>query len=433
MSTTKSFWFPERYILFIVLFFFFSVALVASSVVQRDPLDAIVDMVDGSRFNYVTWTIKALFNKAVSASLKAEKFMQDEHQVRLVEDYFDEARKVEENEQVFMMLYAQPHQGKIAKKLEVAQNMLEKSKTSLNRLSRFTETVLQNQTERTLLKMGFGIGGQVFPPVLYQVSELPLNLIISPRQQIMTAMTVSLIPGLDTSEKDAIEKEIGASFDFSALIEPVGGVGTYPSMVVRTYHIHWLTETVAHEWTHNYLSLRPLGIRYFKDYAMRTINETTASLSGVEIGRALIASFYPDKILAGYIPLRKISWVPTASEIGWLDFDFRREMHETRVTVDALLAAGKVEEAEAYMEARRQVFWEAGYAIRKINQAYFAFYGSYSDTPVGAAGEDPIGLAVRGLRYSFKRLKPFIDTIQGVRSFSDLMERALAFGIIEKK
>ncbi len=50
------------------------------------------------------------------------------------------------------------------------------------------------------------------------------------------------------------------------------------------------------------------------------------------------------------------------------------------------------------MELRRQVFVDHGYIIRKLNQAYFAFYGAYADSPVSAAGEDPVGEAVRELR-----------------------------------
>ena len=75
-------------------------------------------------------------------------------------------------------------------------------------------------------------------------------------------------------------------------------------------------------------------------------------------------------------------------------------MHTTRVTVDALLAAGKINEAESYMEQRRQLFVQNGYTIRKLNQAYFAFYGAYADVPGGAAGEDPVGPAVRALARS---------------------------------
>jgi len=103
-------------------------------------------------------------------------------------------------------------------------------------------------------------------------------------------------------------------------------------------------------------------------------------------------------------------------------FDFRAEMHETRVTVDKLLAEGKIEEAESYMEKRRQVFWDNGYLIRKLNQAYFAFHGAYADVPGGAAGEDPVGPAVRALRAQSVSLADFINTIAWMTSFQQLQQ-----------
>ena len=94
-----------------------------------------------------------------------------------------------------------------------------------------------------------------------------------------------------------------------------------------------------------------------------------------------------------------------------------------RVVTDWLLSLGKIEQAEAYMELRRLFFWENGYRIRKINQAYFAFYGSYNDTPGGgAAGDDPIGPAVQQLRKQSTRLKEFIDNVKRVTSFEELMD-----------
>jgi len=103
-------------------------------------------------------------------------------------------------------------------------------------------------------------------------------------------------------------------------------------------------------------------------------------------------------------------------------FDFRAEMHETRVTADELLAEGKIDEAEAYMEQRRQVFWENGYLLRKLNQAYFAFHGAYADAPGGAAGEDPVGPAVRALRQQSASLADFINRIAWMTSFEQLQQ-----------
>jgi hypothetical protein len=100
-------------------------------------------------------------------------------------------------------------------------------------------------------------------------------------------------------------------------------------------------------------------------------------------------------------------------------FDFRAEMRNTRVRVDELLAQGRIEEAESYMEVRRQAFWEKGYRIRKINQAYFAFHGAYADEP-GAPGSDPVGPAVLKLRDRSSSLREFLDTIAALTSFGEL-------------
>ncbi len=103
-------------------------------------------------------------------------------------------------------------------------------------------------------------------------------------------------------------------------------------------------------------------------------------------------------------------------------FDFTAELGQTREQVDALLAEGKVDEAEAYMEQRRQVFWDNGYQIRKLNQAFFAFYGGYAAEPGGAAGQDPIGPMLREIRAASPSLRSFLDSVGGITSFEDLVD-----------
>jgi hypothetical protein len=73
------------------------------------------------------------------------------------------------------------------------------------------------------------------------------------------------------------------------------------------------------------------------------------------------------------------------------------------------------------MEARRVLFVEHGYRIRKLNQAYFAFYGAYADTP-GAAGEDPVGPAVVALREQSPSLHEFLQRVAPITSFAALQE-----------
>ena len=167
--------------------------------------------------------------------------------------------------------------------------------------------------------------------------------------------------------------------DVSSLVVPVGGIGTYPTMIERTSALDWLSSTIAHEWTHNWLTLASARSEHYDTSPeLRTMNETTADIVGGEIGKALLQQYYPE-LSAKYASQSQMTSLPANPNRA--GFDFRVEMHTTRVHVDALLAAGKITEAENYMNERRQLFWNNGYPIRKLNQAYFAFYGAYADVP----------------------------------------------------
>jgi hypothetical protein len=164
-----------------------------------------------------------------------------------------------------------------------------------------------------------------------------------------------------------------------------------------------------------------LGRNYQTSGETRRINETVASIVGREVGRRVVARYYPEHLPPEPEPTPEPEEPEEEQEEPSqpVAFDFRMEMRETRIRVDELLAEGKVEKAEAYMERRRKMFVEHGYAIRKLNQAYFAFHGAYAAQP-GAAGEDPIGPAVRELFARSPGLRAFVDQVAGVTTLHDL-------------
>ena len=292
-------------------------------------------------------------------------------------------------------------------------------------LAPLAEAILQHQISQALAELDLTTGGQPLPPVLYHTSPTPLALIVSRRDVIQQVANISVLPTLTLDEQIHLEDEVAASLDVSTLTVGIGGVGVYPTMVMETTNLRWMIETIAHEWTHNYLNIRPLGINYSTTPELRTMNETTASIAGTEMGDHVIEKYYPELLATRPSP-GLISFNDHPLSSSYLEepppFDFRAEMHETRVTADQLLVDGKIEEAEAYMEARRQVFWQNGYLLRKLNQAYFAFHGAYADVPGGAAGEDPVGPAVRALREKSDSLADFINTIGGMTSFEELQK-----------
>ena len=408
-----------RWLIVIFIFAISTLFVSTSNVLSDNSINSLENLTRWDEFNFVSWEIKSLFERFSAATISIEHYLSDEQQAELVLRYLEQVGIVERLETELETSSFDPSIAFDPEGRQRSQAILEEETKRMHSYGRLAESILQNQTERSLIEFGFGLGGQIFPPVLFKISDLPLNLIISPRDKIGTIKTFSLNPGMNAVEKDQLENRIYEQFDLSALVEPVGGLGAYPTMVMRSRNLDWLTEVVAHEWIHNYLTFYPLGMRYFHNNDLRTMNETLANLAGKEIGRRTMIKYYPRLVRLYYFPGRQASTVQF--DVTTKPFIYRHEMRETRYVVDYLLAEGQIDRAEAYMEARRQFFWENGYHLRKINQAYFAFYGSYNDTPGGgAAGSDPIGPAVQSLRARSTNLKQFIDQMKYLKSFDEL-------------
>lgn len=370
-------------------------------------------------FDYVGWTFDALRVKFLEFSLGASNFLSDDERRHLVFEYLVLVTQIQRTERQIRMIYADPGIADPRTVSQPARRALQELHAQYAQTAPLAEAILQDQINAVVSELGLDIGGQAFPPVLYHSTPLPMALIISPRQVIRQDADISLIPDLPIEQQIALEERVDRALDVSSLVVAIGGVGVYPTMVMQTSDLNWLSEVVAHEWVHNYLTLRPLGMNYLKSPELRIMNETAASIAGKEIGRAVIERYYPE--LLPPLPQEKTLQKEPPSEKPPA-FDFRQEMHLTRVTVDQMLSEGKVEQAEAYMEARRRVFWEHGYRdLRKLNQAYFAFYGAYADEPLGPAGEDPVGAAVRKLRSQSPSLASFLKRIAWMTTFEDLL------------
>lgn len=372
-------------------------------------------------FDFGTWTLKAVGAKLSGWGLSLAHFLSPESQSKLVLDYLEQVQKVQVLNTELVLLYADPAIGDPDSASQSLREELRQAQERLESLAPLAEAILQTQLMDIIHQSGLAVLGQVIPPSLYQVSDVPQSLVISPRTEIVQSLEISLLPVLNAEGMDQLETEIFQKLDQSALVVPIGGIGTYPTMIMQTADLVWLTEVIAHEWVHNFLTLHPLGINYDTTPELRTINETTASLAGKELGRMILEKYYPEHVPPEPESPQTDPALPNP-EPDPDTFDFRAEMRITREEVDRLLAEGKVEAAEAYLETRREFFWGNGYPIRKLNQAYFAFHGAYNDTPGGgASGEDPVGPAVRAFRAQFDTLAGFLTAISRVDSFSELL------------
>ncbi len=390
-----------------------------SSLPPGDQTERVRAFTRAIEFDFVSWTLEALSLKGSQTALGAVSYLNEAGQSEIVLDYLGQVQAARQTENQLNALYADPAINNPEQASTALRETLKAEQSELAALQPLAEAVLQDQLQRIIAEMGLSMAGQAVPPVLYHTSSTPLALVVSPRDIIRQDENISIEPSMTVDQQAALEAQVDQALNLSSLVVPIGGIGLYPTMIMQTSDINWLAEVVAHEWIHNYLTLRPLGVYYYDSPALRTINETVASIAGKELGRALVARYYPDH-LPPPLPPRPSAPPPAAEPVEPPAFDFRAEMAVTRQTVDELLANGEVEEAEAYMESRRLVFWENGYRLRKINQAYFAFYGAYADQPGGASAGDPVGDAVRALRGQSADLAAFVKQAAWLTSYEQL-------------
>ncbi len=410
----------------LVCFLLGMLLLAQSAVAPGNKYERIREYTRMVEFDFIRWTLDALWIKNVQGAVKAPEYMGIKEQRNVVFEYLRLVKWVNQTSAQINQIYADPAISNPELAAAALNDRLRILKGMEASLKPIAESVLQYQVSTTVADLNLSFAGQPIPPVLYHVTRLPNALIISPRDTIRQDENISLMPEMTPDEITRMEESVEKKLDVSALVVPVGGIGTYPTMVMSTTDLNWLMEVVSHEWTHNFLTLRPLGLEYMASGEMRTINETTASISGKEIGLAVMEKYYPE--LAPPPPaVEKASDkqvpTPTPQPEDPNIFNFNREMHKTRVQVDEMLAQGKIVEAENYMEQRRKFFWDNGYLLRKLNQAYFAFYGAYNDVPGGgAAGRDPVGPAVQELRQRSSSLAEFLKRIAWVTSFDGLVK-----------
>ena len=296
------------------------------------------------------------------------------------------------------------------------------------------EETIEAEVTEVLASVGLTHAWGVFPPVDAVFFTSPHVLVLSPRDRIDPQRTALLNGGLSNQIKEEIEEAILEGEDLAALVENTGGVAVYPSVVADGFGLRHAVVTTSHEWLHQWFFFRPLGRNFWSGQEMAVLNETAATIAGEEIGKRVFAG------LTGPAVDHAGSSAPPASDGRDFDgrdtrgrdtgaqdtgsrdssgFDFDAEMRETRARVDELLAQEMIEEAEAYMEERRQLFVANGHLIRKINQAYFAFRGTYATSP---ASVSPIGDQMRRLRAQSKSLEEFLRTVAGFGSYQEFLD-----------
>lgn len=288
------------------------------------------------------------------------------------------------------------------------------------------EDIIEGRMTDILKAQGLTIGPPpftdmklVFPPVDFKLAAPPRVLAVSPRGKIELDRSYLLNPGLslDTVLKIEQDTEAGntASGGVSTLVVNSGGLATYPSVVSDEDSYDGVIDTAFHEWTHQYLVFFPLGSSYFGSDETRTLNESVANLSGHELAKLYFERYGTLESSPSPAPSPMPPPAPTASPAA--AFDFTKEMRALHQQVVDMLARGQVIQAETLMNQKRDDFQQHGYFIRRLNQAYFAFFGSYADTP---GSIDPIGPKLQTLLDRAGSPGEFLRRARAITSRADL-------------
>ncbi len=269
------------------------------------------------------------------------------------------------------------------------------------------EQTISRQISQVLLSEGISesaFGSRfIFPPVNFTLQDPLYVLIVSPREKISRLKEITITQDITTERMESLESSVDA-LNVSSLVVGIGGLGaTYPAFVLKNDNLKWTIDTAVHEWLHQYLAFRPLGFRYVlyllgidRSDIIPTLNETIVSIAAGELADLVYEKYYA--------PYNEPDPAPETTPPANI-FDFNAAMRNIRLKVDDYLAGGQVEQAEKYMEEQRQFLFTQGYCIRKLNQAYFAFHGSYADSP---ASIDPIGEDLKTLRKYSGSLSEFL-------------------------
>lgn len=272
-----------------------------------------------------------------------------------------------------------------------------------------TEEYLESAISATLRELGFGgPRGFLWPPVDFRLEEPPHVLVTSPRDRIERLDTKLLEPGINALQSEVIEARLLEDANLSAIVLSLGGVATFPTFVSDDKTLLDTLDLASHEWLHAYFFFRPLGQNINSGSEMNILNETVANIAGEELGILTYERLTGEK-------------APQEDEDsgGDEEFSFDDFMRETRRMTDALLFEGDIEGAEAYMEARRVELQDHRFFIRKLNQAWFGFNGTYGDSP---ASVSPIGDEVKELRSLLGDVGELIRQARGVGSYEEFQE-----------
>lgn len=410
---------PSVFLLIGLLLF---TATVIVSVFFTNSSNSYDRILKGNKQNLIHWEISNFFNKWIhlSTTLFRPELSESEKQVKIVKFFELVGLQQSEKSKLEYLIAQNSDQDEI---LHIGEE-IERIQGQIISITPLVEELLEAKVSKVLSENNIidEWGPVHWPPVDFTFEPGGLLLMTSPVERIFRQREFLLQPNLSLQEQISIENHIEEAHpDTSALVIRIGGVATYPAQIRNTSSLHSALNLISHEWLHHWLIFRPLGKKWFEGGELRTINETVANIFAEEIGDETYLLITGQKII-------REPWVPATQRSQIIvsnQFDYKAEMRRTRQKLEALLSVGSVKDSQIYLEDRRRFFVNQGYNIRKLNNAWFAFYGSYADS---GGSISPIESQLRFIRLQSIDLRDFLSKVKQIDEVGQLEKIAIGLG-----
>ena len=360
-------------------------------------------------FHIESWVINNILRLGFSQMINLVRNDPLSHSERLeeVEDFFQLGKSIREFQSETDLEFLGsgsesllPSSGVSA--MSPSESMIIDLRARKEKLQASVESILAGElalvsTEQGLSR-GIGPFHVLWPPVAFRIAPVPKLLVVSPRDRIFLEDTQLLDSDISLADINLLESELSENYRKSVLVVRISGLATYPSLIADNSSLRELLHTAAHEWLHQYWFFYPFGRSYFNSTEMTILNETAADIAGRELGD---------------LAYNRLKVADPSEFLGLRLFNsnvdgFEGSMREIRFITDELLEQGQIDEAESYMEDQRENLVNQGYYIRKLNQAYFAFHGTYAESPESVS---PIAGQLHRLRRQADNVGEFIRTV----------------------
>ena len=157
-----------------------SMVFSGSTLIISDQISKVRLFTRALEFDYLDWTLNTMGIKMAQASLSSPFYFDEINQHQIVLDYLNVTDEITKQENQLKLIFSDPEIRDPFTYSQEKRDRLDQLIASQNHLAPLAEAILEHQISQVLSSQGLTSMGLPIPPVLFHISPLPYNIVISP-------------------------------------------------------------------------------------------------------------------------------------------------------------------------------------------------------------------------------------------------------------